>query len=103
MPDRSQHKVYTRRNKRIEVRVGEQFTIELTGMPGAGYQWSLSTSPLVRLLKESVDHSEEIGGSATFRFQLEAVRQGTDQLEAHYGRHWEKRNEDAEPFKLLVK
>lgn len=102
MSDRSQFKVYTGADSRIECRIGEQFSIVLTGIPGAGYQWFLSTSPLVRLLKENVEPSQNVGGAATFRFQLEAVRQGSDQLEAQYRRSWERRNEDSVLFKLFV-
>ena len=92
---------------KVTLSKGETLTVKLEGTPTAGYSWTIvgnnkqhldpQGKPEVIPAKKGV-----IGGKATtvFRFKAEAV--GTSELELHYKRPFEKKNEPDKTFKVTV-
>jgi Predicted secreted protein len=83
---------YDRQTTDIHARPGETFVVVLPSLPGAGFAWRSGAEPgIVRLASHSIQPaSKAIGASALDEFVFEAVREGTTDLEFHYGRPWEK-------------
>jgi predicted secreted protein len=103
MPGRSSPiKTFKEDDRRIEVRTGDRFVIELSGIPGAGYQWSLSPGRLAGLVEREVLPSAGIGGAAAYRFHLEAKAAGTDRVTAEYRRAWEPQPHQVVVFDITI-
>jgi predicted secreted protein len=103
MPERSSKlKVFTKDDRQIHVRAGERFVIELSGIPGAGYEWTLSPGSQTSITKREVFPSSGIGGAAVYRFHLVANAAGAEQLRAEYRRAWERQAESTAAFELRV-
>ncbi|MCI0357076.1 MAG: protease inhibitor I42 family protein [Planctomycetaceae bacterium] len=83
---------YDRQTRDIHARLGESFVVVLPSLPGAGFAWrSGPETGIVRLASHSIQPATKaVGASALDEFVFEAVREGTTDLEFHYGRPWEK-------------
>jgi predicted secreted protein len=74
------------------VHVGQEFAIDLEGMPGAGYMWEMTQRPdPVELVRQDVvSISKAIGGNSMQRFTLVAHQPGSYGLRFGLKRRWEK-------------
>jgi predicted secreted protein len=97
-----QGKVFTHSDRRIRVRAGERFTIELKGIPGAGYEWTVVPNRVTRLISTQVEPAQAMGGESKFNFVLEALAKGSDTLKAVYKRRWEAQPHTTITFELEV-
>jgi sulfatase modifying factor 1 len=77
----------------VAATVGQEFTVELTSTPGAGYSWVLAEalpSWLVQVDKTWVaDNPNVIGGPGTETWTFRATAAGTATLTFQYERLWE--------------
>ena len=97
--------VYQQQDDEIEARVGETFTVELEGIPTAGYQWELvQDDPRFRLVKKDYAHpGVAIGGATKERLQIEALEPGSTTLTFKYKQPWETEVLDTKSFRLRIK
>ena len=74
------------------VQAGQDFSIDLEAMPGAGYMWEIVRQPdeLNLISQEVVDIAKEIGGNSTQRFTFLAQKPGNYDLIFQLKRKWEK-------------
>jgi len=74
------------------LQVGQEFSIDLEAIPGAGYMWEVSDQPdeLEILSRDVVSISKEIGGPSTQRFVLVAHQPGNFSIAFVLKRRWEK-------------
>ena len=92
--------------RRLELRVGQTFTLELRANFSTGYSWQVVSSgaPVIRRLGEPTftpdDHRAGAGG--TLRYEFRAERTGTAELKLVYVRPWEKDAKPADAFSLTV-
>jgi predicted secreted protein len=93
--------------KTVEVRINEQFSIELSATPGTGYTWELAApvEPVLQKLGEAKFKGDErnlpgSGGSMVFEFA--AVQTGKSRVELVYRRVWETTAKPARVFQLNV-
>jgi predicted secreted protein len=89
-------KVITPSSQPVNVAVGESVTVELPGVPTAGYEWSLRHGP--ELKSKSVGWAapsagNAIGGASRQRFEIAATREGNFEIECIYKRAWEDKIE----------
>jgi predicted secreted protein len=82
--------------------VGQEFSIDLEALPGAGYMWEVSNHPeeLEILSRDVVSISKEIGGPSTQRFVLVAHRPGNFSIAFELKRRWEKTSIKTKVFKI---
>jgi predicted secreted protein len=97
-----QGKIFTQSDRQIRVRTGERFTIELKGIPGAGYEWTVVPNRLTRVISTQVEPAQAMGGEAKFVFVLEALAKGADILKAVYKRRWDAQPHTTVTFELEV-
>ena len=80
--------------REISVAKGDTLIIKLGSQPGTGYGWRIAKND-VKLLKflgesaESPDNGRE-GGTELQVFRFKAQSSGSNLLELHYARPWEK-------------
>jgi predicted secreted protein len=74
------------------LQVGQEFSVDLEALPGAGYMWEVSDQPeeLGILSRDVVSISKEIGGPSTQRFVLVALQPGNFSIAFELKRRWEK-------------
>jgi inhibitor of cysteine peptidase len=92
---------------KITLNKGETLTVKLDGTPTAGYSWSIAGNNKEQLAphgKPEVVPAKKgvIGGKATTVFRFKAEAAGTSELELHYKRPFEKKNEPDKSFKVTV-
>lgn len=76
----------------VETAVGDEFEVELEGVPTAGFRWEASPPEpaCVRLLGDEVEAARgRAGGPAVQRFRFEALASGEAELRFAYRRPWE--------------
>ena len=92
--------------RRLELRVGQRFSVALRANDSTGYSWKVVSSgePVVRIEGEPAfvadSHMAGAGGTLTYRFR--AARAGTAALKLVYVRPWEKDGTPAATFALTV-
>ena len=92
--------------RRLELRVGQRFSVALRANDSTGYSWKVVSSgePEVRMEGEPAfvadSHMAGAGGTLTYRFR--AARAGTGVLKLVYVRPWEKDGTPAATFALTV-
>jgi inhibitor of cysteine peptidase len=88
----------------IQVAVGEQFAVELTGNPSTGYTWQVRVDgQLLELLGQEFEPSGEgvgAGGVEVFRFR--AVAAGETEIACAYRRPWDTESRDTRRFRVAV-
>jgi predicted secreted protein len=84
------------------LQVGQEFSIDLEAIPGAGYMWEVSHHPeeLEILSHDVVSISKEIGGPSTQRFVLVAHQPGNYSITFELKRRWEKSSIKSKVFKI---
>jgi predicted secreted protein len=87
------------------VQAGQQFSIDLEAIPGAGYMWELTSPPdeLELVSQEVVVISREIGGNSIQRFLLLAHQSGNYSLVFQLKRKWEKNPVRTSVFSIQAK
>jgi inhibitor of cysteine peptidase len=92
--------------RRLELRVGDRFTLELRANLSTGYSWKVVSSgePVIRLLGEPTytEDSRMAGAGGTVTYEFRAEQTGAASLELVYARPWEKDAKPAETFSLAV-
>lgn len=88
-------KVYNEENSNINVKVNQEFQLELASSPSTGYQWHEIESIDSNLVKlKLVDYKSEnpgVDGASGFEiWKFEAVKAGETQIKLHYWRPWDK-------------
>ena len=92
--------------RRLELRVGQRFSVALRANLSTGYSWKVVASgePEVRMEGEPAfvadSHMAGAGGTLTYRFR--AARAGTGVLKLVYVRPWEKDAKPADAFVVTV-
>ena len=96
--------VYQQNDDEIVARVGESFTVELEGIPTAGYEWKLAQDDSkFRLVKKDYAHpGASIGGATKERFHIKASQPGSTTLTFNYKRPWESEVQETKSFRLRV-
>ena len=85
-------RTYGKDTKRIHVRSGEHFVVELSAMATAGFEWVLQrdeSGVTVPLGEEIARAHPGVGGSSIQRFEFAAARAGTTTLVMEYQQPWE--------------
>ncbi len=92
--------------RRVALRVGQRFTLELRANLSTGYSWRVVSSgePVIRQLGEPTftEDSHMAGAGGTLRYEFRAEQAGTAALELVYVRPWEKDAKPADTFAVTV-
>lgn len=90
-------KTYTKNDKLIETKVGEDFMIELESNPTTGFQWQESfDADKVKLLDENFETSSEtFGGAGKETWTFRTVGAGPSKIKFSYKRSWENSEADS--------
>jgi predicted secreted protein len=78
----------------VETSVGEEFELDLEGVPTSGFRWEVAGLPddKVQLVGEDVEAaSGPIGGSARERFRFRALAAGEAEIRFAHRRPWESK------------
>lgn len=100
---------YTDPNQKIEVGVGDKFTIKLESNPTTGYSWSLAAPLDAAILSTAgdsyiADKPQRTGSGGTQLLTFKAVGKGSTEIQLRYSRPWEENVQpaQAETFKVQV-
>ncbi len=87
---------YGKDTKRILVRAGQRFALELPAMATAGFRWVLKQESDVTVpISEGIARAGPgVGGSSIQRFEFAASRPGTATLVMEYKQPWEAETAD---------
>ena len=92
--------------KSIRIKNGEIFILQLRENPSTGYSWELNVSEGLNILSDGYtqDQSPEgqVGVPGTHSWTIEAVSQGSQQVNGIYKRPWENMTGTEENFTLTV-
>ena len=85
-------KKYSQDDRRIEIRVGESFAIDIEAIPTTGYQWGIKVDGDAAVLnnRELTRGSNAIGASGVERFVFKGKEPGTATLRFALARSWER-------------
>ncbi len=91
----------------FRVQVGDEVTVRLEAVPGAGYSWMISEkdeSALSQVGESAFERAEKpiLGGAEQQVFSFRAVSSGVRRLEFVYRRPWEKPEARAKSFSITV-
>ncbi|AAM05006.1 protease inhibitor I42 family protein [Methanosarcina acetivorans] len=90
----------------ISLNNGENFTLQLSGNPTTGYSWELNVSEGLNILSEDYTQDavpeESTGVPGTYTWIIQAVDQGTQQVNGEYIRLWENATGPEDNFTLTV-
>ncbi len=93
----------------LELKKGDLLTLKLESNPSTGYSWQISgnNGKLMELMGEPTSEVPEgkliPGGMAYEIFRFKAFASGTNVLDLHYKRIWEKGKEPLKTFRITVK
>lgn len=94
------------RNKRIEIKADQEFTLTLKANPTTGYTWKLiePDSTILKLQGEPAfkPDSDKIGSGGELTFRLQARSSGKSELQLHYIRPWEKDQKPLQSFVITI-
>ena len=96
-------KTYGSNVKKIEASIGDLFTIELQGQPGAGYQWQVTAPGTVRLIDREVKPGKNIGEPSKESLTFEPVAAGNAVIHLECKRPWETEAVEARDLEVRVK
>lgn len=92
--------------KSIRIKNGEIFILQLRENPSTGYSWELNVSEGLNILSDGYTQDQapegQVGVSGTHSWTVEAVSQGSQQLNGIYKRPWENTTGTEENFTLNV-
>jgi len=94
---------------RFELNRGEVLTLRLESSPGTGYSWHIAKNdgnlmePMGEPTFETPERKLIVGGIEYMVFRFKALASGTNVLELHYKRGWEKEKEPLKTFLITVK
>jgi inhibitor of cysteine peptidase len=92
--------------RRVELRVGQRFSVALRANDSTGYSWKVVSSgePVIRMAGEPafVEDGHMAGAGGTLTYEFRAAQAGTAALELVYVRPWEKDGKPAGSFSLVV-
>lgn len=90
----------------ISLRNGENFTLQLRENPSTGYAWELNVSEGLNILSDNYTQDEApeemVGVGGTRSWIIEAVDQGSQQVNGIYKQAWENTTGTEENFTLAV-
>jgi predicted secreted protein len=95
---------YGKTTRRIQVRVGESFAVELPAFATGGFTWLLNQQPeVVVLTQERIrPGGPGIGASSVQEFEFAAMRAGAGTLLMEYKRLWENVARERLEIEILV-
>jgi predicted secreted protein len=95
---------YGKNTKRIQVRVGERFVLELPAIATGGFTWLLNRQPDVAVLtqKRIRPGGPAIGASSVQEFEFAALRAGASKLLLEYKRPWEDMTGERLEIEIVV-
>jgi inhibitor of cysteine peptidase len=94
----------------VEVALGGVLIVKLVANPGTGYSWQIvkNDDALLKLMGESIfepiseNKEKKLGAPAYQTFRFSAKSTGTDLIEMHYIRNWEKNQKPLKKFSITV-
>ena len=92
---------------RVQIKLGDVLAVRLKAIPGTGYAWHLVRNdpkflkPLGEPTYEQTE-SKLVGGVAFQIFHFRALARGTNVLELHYVRAWEKKGIPLKTYHVMV-
>jgi predicted secreted protein len=94
----------------VDVALGGALTIKLEASPGTGYSWQIARNndAVLKPMGESIfepiidKRSGTLGAPAYQLFRFSARSSGTDFIEMHYIRAWEKKAKPLQTFCITV-
>ena len=91
---------------KINLKNGENFTLQFRGNPTTGYSWELNLSEGLSILSEDYIQDEAPEGKAgvpgTYLWRIQAVEKGSQKINGIYKRSWENTTGTEENFTLTV-
>jgi predicted secreted protein len=96
---------YGKNTKRIQVRVGERFILELPAVATAGFTWLLNQDLEVAVLtQERMRPGEPSRGAISIQeFEFAAIKSGASTLLLEYKRPWENVTKERREVDIVVK
>jgi len=92
--------------KSISLKNGEIFILQLRENPSTGYSWELNVSEGLNILSDGYAQDKapegEVGVPGTHSWTIEAVSQGSQQVNGIYRRPWENTTGTEDNFTLNV-
>jgi len=93
--------------KSVRLKIGEEFQIQLKGVPTAGYTWKIMEMDTARLRLISEDQKSltpvgMVGGSSLFIWRLSPQTAGKSRLVLKNFRSWEGADKAVETFTLII-
>lgn len=90
-----------------DVKVGEEFTIELESNPTTGYEWKMTTRPDAAILGLTTDEfvapqSSATGAPGMHVFRFKALKAGNTNMVFQYARSWETEEPPAQTHDVSV-
>jgi inhibitor of cysteine peptidase len=90
----------------ISIKNGENFTLQLRENPSTGYAWELNVTEGLSILSDNYTQDEapegDTGVSGTHTWIIQAVEQGSQQVNGIYKRSWENTTGTEDNFTLNV-
>lgn len=90
----------------INLKKGENFTLNLTENPSTGYAWQVNVTDGLKVLNdtyiEDPNPEKVVGIAGTHTWIIEAITPGTQQVNGIYKRAWENITGTEETFNLTV-
>jgi inhibitor of cysteine peptidase len=93
-------------NRAVSVAVGGTVSIELEGIPGAGYSWKLqpmSSDVLQHAETRPLPSEAKPGAKQTTQLIFRAVRPGESVVQLHYARPFEKEKPPERAFSVRIR
>lgn len=77
----------------VELEVGDTFVVNLHGNPSTGFAWLVEDYDETMIFMSDSTYTENsssrVGAGGVFRFEFEATRSGTVEVELRYRRSWD--------------
>ncbi|AKB27956.1 hypothetical protein MSSIT_1237 [Methanosarcina siciliae T4/M] len=90
----------------ISLNNGENFTLQLRGNPTTGYSWQLNVSEGLSILSEDYTQDpapeEATGVPGTYTWVIQAVSEGSQQVNGEYIQPWENATGTEDNFTLTI-
>ncbi|KKG05726.1 protease inhibitor I42 family protein [Methanosarcina mazei] len=92
--------------KSMSIKKGELFILQLSENPSTGYSWELNVSEGLNILSDRYSQEEapegQVGVAGIHSWTIEAVSEGSRQVNGIYKRPWENTTGTEENFTLTV-
>ncbi|MDD3857060.1 MAG: protease inhibitor I42 family protein [Methanoculleus sp.] len=92
----------TNNNETVTVPAGSNITISLTENPTTGYEWNVTSSTGLQLVKETHDapQTELVGAPGVHVWEYTAAESGAAEFSAIYKRSWEETTGNETTFSM---